>query len=45
MKLVKPGVDVEFVDQTPTASVAPAPAPVPVAVEAGGEQAMPPPLQ
>ncbi|MET4636540.1 L,D-transpeptidase [Kaistia defluvii] len=47
VKLVKPGVDVEFVDQTPTASVAPAPAPapVPVAVEAGGEQAMPPPLQ
>ncbi|WP_336801165.1 L,D-transpeptidase [Kaistia sp. MMO-174] len=48
VKLVKVGVDVEFVDQTPTASVAPAkPTPAQAPYEAasnyGGYQEMPPP--
>lgn len=46
VKLVKPGVDVEFVDQTPTASVAPAKAAPAASYEAAaadrGYQEMPP---
>jgi len=46
VKLVKPGVDVEFVDQTPTASVAPAKAapvaPYEAAAADRGYQEMPP---
>ncbi|BCP55717.1 hypothetical protein K32_43340 [Kaistia sp. 32K] len=47
VKLVKVGVDVEFVDQTPTASVAPArqPAPAYEAAATDGYQEMPPALR